>query len=299
MPGGDVQRVRSGLRRPNGDLATLTEWQTAGEKILDREPVDHRHFGDCRLNRPQHLEPEAGSVLETAAIRIGSPVLERRMELRNEVSVGGMDFDAVEAGFSRPRGGGGVRRDDRLDARLGHLLGNDRFECGLVDRMGNCRRRDRRLAADVAAGMPTAMTQLNRCLRSGAMNRIDQARKPRHKPIVVDADLATPVSAGFLRRGHLDGDEADAALRPRQIISDRVVGDIALLVRRARRHRRHDDAVGDLERADARRSEQDVHGMAHGCGRSIQPRPCITARGSRRHRGPRSRRVATSRARRR
>jgi hypothetical protein len=67
------------------------------------------------------------------------------------------------------------------------------------------------------------------------------------KAIVIEPNLAAAMAADLFRRCHLDGDEADPALRPRQIIGDGIVGDVTLLVRRARRHRRHDDAVGNFE----------------------------------------------------
>ena len=161
--------------------------------------------------------------------------------------MGGVDFDAVEARLVRPHGGGGVGRDRDGDARLGHFLRHDGFERRLVDRMRDCRRRDRRLPANVEPGMSAAVAELNRRLRSGAMNFIDQACEATQKTIVVKPNFSAAMAADLFRRCHLDGDEADPALRPRQIIGDGIVGDVTLLVRRARRHRRHDDAVGNFE----------------------------------------------------
>ena len=127
--------------------------------------------------------------------------------------------------------------------------------------MRDRRRRDGRLAADVSAGMSAAVAELNRGLRTGAMNFIHETRKPGQKTVVVDTDLAAAMAAGLLGRGHLDGDEADPTPCSRPIIGDRVLGDVPLLIRRARGHRRHDDTIGDVERTDARRGEQDVHAM--------------------------------------
>ena len=219
-----------------------------------------RHSRHRGLDRAQRFEPEPRPVLQAPAICIGAPVLERGVKLRDEVAVSGVDFDAVEAGLARAHGGGGMGGDRRVDARLRHFLRHDGLECGLVDRMRNGRRGDRRLAANVDAGVSAAMAELDRDFRSGAMQLVDQARQPRHEAIVVDSHLAAAVAAGLFRRRHLDGDEADAAARPRQIIGDAVVGDVALGVGRPRRHRRHDDSVRDLNRTDARRGEQDVHG---------------------------------------
>src|SRR6478736_6196832 len=93
------------------------------------------------------------------------------------------------------------------------------------------------------------------------MNFIHEARKPRQKAVVVDTYLAAAMTAGPLRRSHLDGDEADPAPGPRPIIGDRVIGDVPLLIGRARGHWRHDDPIGDVERTDPSRGEQDVHAM--------------------------------------
>ena len=84
-------------------------------------------------------------------------------------------------------------------------------------------------------------------------------RKPWQESVVKDAELAMPMPPGALRRCHLDSDQPDAAAHPRHVIGDAVVGNMALLVRQPRGHRRHDDAVLDLDGADARRREQDGH----------------------------------------
>src|SRR5262245_63085678 len=115
-----------------------------------------------------------------------------------------------------------------VDARLGHLLRNDGLEGGLVDRVRDRRRRDRRLTADVDAGMAAAVAKLDRRLRSGSMNLPDQPRQPRQEAVVVDADLAAAMAPGLFRRGHLDSDEADPAARPRQVVGERIIGDVAL-----------------------------------------------------------------------
>ena len=161
MPGSDVQRVRSRVRRPERNLAAFVKRQSARKEILNRQPVDDRHSWNRRLHRAQHLEPEAGAIFEAAAIGVRAAVLERRVKLRNEVAMGGVDFDAVEARLARPRGGGGVGRDRDGDSRLGHFLRHDGFERRLVDRMRDCRRRDGRLPANVEPGMSAAVAELN------------------------------------------------------------------------------------------------------------------------------------------
>ncbi len=98
MAGGDVQRVGAGRRRPDRDLPAFAIGQAAGKEILDRKPIDDAEPRHRRLHRAQDVEPEAGAVFELAAIFVGAAVLERRMKLRDQIAVRGMDFDAIEAG---------------------------------------------------------------------------------------------------------------------------------------------------------------------------------------------------------
>ena len=72
--------------------------------------------------------------------------------------------------------------------------------------------------------------------------------------------FSTPsMAASLFCSGHLNSDQPHAAACARRVISDRVVGDGAIIVRRARRHRRHDDAVLDLDRPNPRRRQKNVH----------------------------------------
>ena len=142
----------------------------------------------------------------------------------------GVDFDAVEAGLlgARRRGGEGVH--GVADVHHRHRPGNDGLVGHLVDRMRDGGRRDRRLAADVEAGVAAAVAKLDRALAAAAMDFANEPRQARQELVVVDAELAQPMPSGALRRGHLDGDEADAAAHPRHVVVDGVVGDVAVLV---------------------------------------------------------------------
>ena len=130
--------------------------------------------------------------------------------------------------------------------------------------MRDRRGRDRRLAADVVAGVAAAVAELDRGLGAAAVDLADQPREPGQEAVVIDADFAPAMAAALFRRRHLDGDQADAAAHPRHVVGDGVVGDEALRIRRARGHRRHDDAVRDLDRDRCARREQDIHGDARG-----------------------------------
>src|SRR5262249_56013818 len=102
-------------------------------------------------------------------------------------------------------GGGGVGRDGDVDARLGHFLRDDGFERRLVDRMRDCRRRNGRLAANVEPSVSAAVAELNRCLRSGAVNFVNQACEAGQKAIVVEPNLATAMASDPFWRRHPGG----------------------------------------------------------------------------------------------
>ena len=215
-------------------------------------------LGHGRFHRAQHLEAEAGAIFQAAAVFVGAPVLERRVELRDQIAVRGVDLDAIEARLLRTQRGGDMGGDGLRDARLGHRFRDDGLERGLVDRMRDGRRRDRRLAANVDAGVAAAVAELDRGLGAAAVDLADQPRQARNETVIVDADLVPAMPPALFRRCHLDGDQAGAAAHPRHVIGDLVVGDKTLRVRRARGHRRHDDAVFDFDRPDAGRGEEDV-----------------------------------------
>ncbi len=199
VPGGDVQRVGAGLGGPQRDLFAFVEGQSADEEVLDRQAVDHAKPRHCGLHGAQHVEPEAGAVLQAAAVFVGAAVFERRMELRDQVAVRGVDLDAVEAGLLRAHRGGDVCGGRLRDARLAHFFRDDGLERGLVDRMRDSGRRDRGLAADVLAGVAAAVAELDRGFRAAAMDLVDKTGEPGQEAVVIDADLVPSVAAAFLR----------------------------------------------------------------------------------------------------
>src|SRR5947208_3118739 len=110
----------------------------------------------------------------------------------------GVNFDAVETGRLRAPCGGSESCGRLLDARERHLLRDNGLECRLVDRVRDCRRRNRRLAADVYARMPAGMAELDRRLGAAAVDGIDEPRQAGDEAVVIDPDFAAPVPAGFL-----------------------------------------------------------------------------------------------------
>src|SRR5215469_15906474 len=97
----DMERVRAGFRRPDGDLLTLRIRHALREEILDRDAEDDRHSRDRSFDRAQDFEAEARPIGERSAVTIGAPILEWGKELRDQIAVCRMDLDAIEAGLAR------------------------------------------------------------------------------------------------------------------------------------------------------------------------------------------------------
>ena len=232
VPGGDVKRVGARLRRPQRDLPAFGKRRSLREKVFHRHAVDH---GDAHggFHRAQHLEPEPRPVLEAAAIGVGAPVLERGDELRDQVAVRGMDFDAIEAGLLGARRGRSEAGDGERDVLGRHLLRDDGLVGDLEHRMRDRRRRQRRLPADIEAGVAAAVAELDRGLCPAGSDRGGEPRQARQEAVVIDAELAPAVAARLGGRGHLHGDEADAAAHPGHVVVHGVVGDVAVLRRTA------------------------------------------------------------------
>jgi hypothetical protein len=69
--------------------------------------------------------------------------------------------------------------------------------------MRNGRRRDRRLAADIGAGVAAGVTELDRGLGAAAMDGIGQPAQTGNEAVVVNSDFAAPMPSDFFRRCHL------------------------------------------------------------------------------------------------
>ena len=137
MAGADVQGVGARVSRPDRNLLAFVPWQAAREIVLDRQPINHRHVADRRLDGAQHLKPKASPVFKAAAVLVDAPVLERRVELRDQIAMRGMDLDAIEAGAPGAPGGCCECRRRFGDPRMRHLLRHNGLERDLIDRVRN------------------------------------------------------------------------------------------------------------------------------------------------------------------
>ena len=73
-------------------------------------------LGPCGADGADDFEGEADAIVEAAAVFVGAVVGEGREELVEQVAVGGVDFDEVEAGGEGAMGGGNEVGDDFVDA---------------------------------------------------------------------------------------------------------------------------------------------------------------------------------------
>ena len=137
MTRGDMQRVGAAA------AAQIAIWRPSlkGRPPGKKSSTDSRYTtaipGTAALTALQDFKTEARAIFKRAAIFVVAAVFERRMELRDQIAMGGMDFDAVEAGRSRAPRRGDMRRDRFADPRRGHFLRHDGLEGGLVDRVWN------------------------------------------------------------------------------------------------------------------------------------------------------------------
>ena len=96
-------------------------------------------LGPCGADGADDFEGEADAVVEAAAVLVGAVVREGREEFVEEIAVGGVDLDEVEAGGEGAMGGGGEVGDDLVHAGAvesgGDRVGFVEAKCGGGDRL--------------------------------------------------------------------------------------------------------------------------------------------------------------------
>ena len=187
--------------------------------------------------------------------------------------MGGVDLDAVEAGGLHPGGGVGELLDDPCQVvgggrplggplapgEGGHLHQLVHGEGADVDVLVGHRHRGDQLVAvlhGVDAGGLAVVAGLHDHLRPVPVHRPGEALEAGDEPVVGERRLVD--GRGTHRPGHrrgLEDEQPDATLRPRLVVGDREVGDLAL-VAGVLVHGRHDDAVAHRHRPDRTGREQ-------------------------------------------
>ena len=110
---GQAERLqgRSGVEEDRGRIAVDRSVGAVRRRQTDADPV--RADGGDHGGRD--LQHEAGAVLDRTAITVVALVGTILEELVDQIAVGGMDLDTVEAGLPRLFGGVDIVSDDALD----------------------------------------------------------------------------------------------------------------------------------------------------------------------------------------
>ncbi|SVJ78982.1 Uncharacterised protein [Klebsiella pneumoniae] len=225
--------------------------------------------GDQRVD---DLQQEPRAVLQATAIGIAASVAGAGEELVDQVAIGAMQFDQVEAGVERVACGADEFVADPADVFQGHFprrvggrhgpaalaIGDEHLGLGL-DRRG----RDRRLAAGLQRAMRHApdMPELRGDQSAGGVHRLGDLAPAGQLRLAVDTGgVGVALAEAGNLRALADDQPGAGALR----IVESVQGGrhVARLLRPGAGHRRHDDAVAQGQVAYGERGEEQVgHGL--------------------------------------
>jgi len=272
--GGDVDEVDAGL------LHELCEGYGLGEIPACAEGFGGPVGGgdadqDGEVLRPRRadgvddFEGEADAVFEAAAVLVGAVVGEGREELVEEIAVGGVDFDEVEAGGEGAVGGGGEVGDDLVHAGavegggrgVGVVEGDGGGSDGLPAAFGG--RNDAGfLPWDGHAGFASGVGELGAGVGAMVVEEGGDAAELGDVVVFPDAEVAEG-DAGFGADGAGFGDDeggaADGAAAEMNEVpfAGEAVGGGVLA------HGRDGDAVGEGEAAEFQGGKEVVRWLSH------------------------------------
>jgi hypothetical protein len=200
-----VQHLGAVLDEPARDLEALVEVDPAGlTEVLGGHPHREHQGGRRGLHGAGHLADEPRTVLQRSAPGVLAPVVDRAQELRQQVPVGAVQLDAVEARAGAALGGAGEVADDPRDVLLGALA------AGVALLVGVRRRAPGHHPADGLRGAQPAVEELRAGEGAALVDARGEAGEPLEHRVVVHAELAGPGLA-VLRDVRSAGlDEAEA-----------------------------------------------------------------------------------------
>ena len=279
--GGDVDHVHAVLAEPGDDLGRLAEVEAALDPLGRRDAHQQRHAdGDSAAHRVHDAQQEAGTAGELAAVGVGALVAQRREELVQQVAVGGVDLDQVEARLDGAHGGGGEGRDDLVDPRfvqgggLRELVVGDRGGGhGLPAAVGACEGGAgvRRAPLGLGGGLAPGVGELDPGRRAEGVDQVDDRAQRLALGVVPQAEVLRGDAPLGDHAGGLEDHGAGAAAGEGAVVHEVVVGGDAVAGGDGvLAHGRHPDAVADGEVAQGDRGEQVLGhgGTSVGRGRS-------------------------------
>jgi hypothetical protein len=285
-----VDRVGAGLGGELGRALGVFGRDAARRAELaavDARP-DREILARAGLGRTDDLAEEPRPVLAAPAVLVFAEVPGRGEELGEQIAVGCMELDGIEARPSGPLRGGRERVDDPgdvvpirdLDLGLaGAGSGRGHQEADLLPRevvrhvvraLEARQRRHQHRAAflDVDARDLAVVDHLQGDLRAVAMDAVGQRAQAGQVVVARDRELAVGRGAAGIGDGaDLGDDQPDAAARPLLVVRDDRLARVSVLARDLDAHRRHRDAVAKTQGAERDgRIEMFEHGSASGRG---------------------------------
>jgi hypothetical protein len=226
-----------------------------------------------RADAAEGVEQHARAILERAAVLVRALVGERREERGEDVAMATVQLHTVDAGFARARGGGDeqayqfgcivLRHDPELDLAVLEEIGDGKL--GLeeaVDHVaglafGYRRRPHRASFLHVGGRDQAAEMQLQRDLCAVRVHRIGERLDAADVPVLGQRELALQRGADRPRDRHrADRDQSRAALGALGVIGARALAAYTARIGEVRAHRRHVNAVLELEAAETPGLEQ-------------------------------------------
>eukprot|EP01022_Parablepharisma_sp_SALTPOND_P021765 TRINITY_DN435_c1_g1_i1.p1 TRINITY_DN435_c1_g1~~TRINITY_DN435_c1_g1_i1.p1 ORF type:complete len:1304 (+),score=494.29 TRINITY_DN435_c1_g1_i1:15351-19262(+) len=220
----------------------------------------HAFAGDHRGDRVHHFQQQTGAVLDAAAVGVGTQVGLVAQELVQQVAVGGVDLDTVEAGLDgQLRRRLVLRNDARQFGQFQRARGDEGLEAGFGEGIAfrlDGRRGDRQGVLRLQVGMGDAadVPQLQEDVAALGMHGVGHLLPGGDLGLVVDAGGEGIALA--LRRdlGGLGDDEAGAGALG-VVLGSQFAGNVAGL-RAAAGQRGHDDTILQLDGAQLYGFEQ-------------------------------------------
>jgi hypothetical protein len=215
-----VEELAAALFQLGGKGEALRQVPAALDPVGGRDAHAHHHLRRYRrADRIEHLQREAHAVLERAAVVVGALVGQRRQELVQQIAMGAVDLDRVQAQrIGAARGGheaflhalqaGGIQRQRHgLALRMRHVRRGDGLPAALAIRRDVGAALPRHFAGGLAAGVAELDRDLDRrVLAHGVDDRLQRRRVlvgPQAQVVGRDASLRR-------HRGGLDDQEAGA-----------------------------------------------------------------------------------------
>jgi hypothetical protein len=222
--------------------------------------------GPCEADGIDDLEQKANAVVVASTVGVGALVGERREKLVQEVAVGGVDLDEVEAGCMSAVSGLREGVDDSIDAGLIEGLGNGVIRCkgdgagteGLPAAFAGT---EKTLAGEGRGhgSFASGMGELNARADALSVDELRDARKAGDVVVGVNAEIGGGDAAFSEDRGGFEHDEGGSALGAGAevdevpIVGESILGGVLA-------HGGDADAVGEGDRTELKRRKKR---MAH------------------------------------